>query len=144
MIPPDATREAVAQALAELRTATGALEATYWRIAPEGAHLEAFATSGASAGLLPGLRVPSDTSIVGLVAASGMPTCVGPDADYHPAADARTGLRTEAMAAAPVAQEGTPVGVVSAINPQGRARFDGRDLAHLQEAADRIAAALRG
>lgn len=128
--------------LGDLVATTGALEATFWRITPEGTHLEALATAGPAADALEGLKVPAASSIIGLVAASGMPTSVGPDADYHPAAAERTGIRTEAMAAAPVCVDGHPVGVLSAINPQRSPRFGPADLDHLRLAADRLAALL--
>lgn len=125
--------------LAELTQTIGALEATYWTISADGALLEATATAGPGADALEGLQVPAASSIVGLVAASGMPTSVGPDAEYHPAAAERTGIRTEAMAAAPVAVDGWPVGVVSAINPQRAPRFGSDDLDRLRACATRLA-----
>ena len=135
-------RPALRGLLGDLTAAIGALEATFWQIGPDGTQLVALATAGPSAEAMEGLQVPAAASIVGLVAASGLPTSVGPDADYHPAAAARTGIRTEAMAAAPVQVDGHPVGVVSAINPQRAPRFGPADLDRLRATADRIAGLL--
>jgi len=115
--------------------ACGGAEATYWDLTGDGAGLVVLANAGPDPSRLEGLRVPIDGSLVGMVLCTGMATAVGPDAPYHPAAKEVTGVRTEAMAAAPVRVHGQPVGVLTTINPRGRALFHAADLDALQRKA---------
>jgi len=106
--------------------------ATYWEATEDGCHLLAAVDLGPEAERLEGLRVPVAGSLVGMVLCTGLPTAVGPDAAYHPAAMEATGILTRAMAAAPVRVAGRTVGVLSTINPTEGDRFGPGDLERVQ------------
>jgi hypothetical protein len=74
-------------------------------------------------------RVPVAESVVGFVAAQGAAMIVGPGDWQYPTVMRATGTPVTAMAAVPVSLGGEVVGVVSVINPAGRARFGAEDLA---------------
>jgi len=118
----------VLRLLQEIVETCGAAEATYWAAADNGAQLRAAVNAGPAPAKLEGLLVPVDGSLVGMVFCTGLATAVGPDAPYHPAAMAATGVPTEAMAAAPVRVRGQTAGVLSTINPEGRTAFSPEDL----------------
>jgi hypothetical protein len=110
----------------------GSTAATYWQASEEDGHLLAAVNVGPGPEKLEGLRVPIDGSLVGMVLCTGLPTAVGADAPYHPAAMEATGIHTTAMAAAPVRVAGRAVGVLSTINPRAADRFGPADLERVQ------------
>ena len=126
MMPP------IHSLLLEVLETCGSSEATYWEDVEDGSNLVALVNAGPGPSRLEGLRVPIDGSLVGMVLCTGMAMAVGPDAAYHPAAREATGIKTEAMAAAPVRVNGRTTGVLSAINPLGRHLFSQVDLETLQ------------
>ena len=138
----EAHREVARRLLGEAVIACRSTEAAIWLLVKEGDHLVAFANVGQAAERLEGLLVPVAGSLVGLVLGSGQPTVLGPDAPYHPAAAAVTGLRTEAMAVSPVRCHGKVIGVVSTINPTDRTLFGPEDLEALQWTAFLMGCAL--
>jgi len=114
----DATRRRlVRRLLTEVVKDCASAEATYWSVVGDPPALLALVNAGPDPGKLEGLLVPLEGSLVGMVLSTGMAAAMGPEAPYHPAADAVTGTRTEAMAAAPVFVDGNAVGVLSTINP---------------------------
>lgn len=123
---------AIRRLLQEVVAACASAEATYWALAKGGRTLEARMNAGPAPEKLEGLEVPVEGSLVGLVLCTGLPTALGPEADYHPTADAATGVETVAMAAAPVRLRGQAVGVLSTINPAGRSLFTAGDLEAVQ------------
>ncbi|MGA2080366.1 MAG: GAF domain-containing protein [Holophaga sp.] len=106
--------------------------ATYWRATEEGGRLVAAVNVGPGPEKLEGLEVPVEGSLVGMVLCTGLPTAVGAEAPYHPAAMEVTGIHTTAMAAAPVRVAGRAVGVLSTINPLAADRFGPEDLERVQ------------
>jgi GAF domain-containing protein len=121
--------------LREVLAACGGSGATYWEALADGRDLVARVDAAADPARLEGLRVPIDGSLVGMVLCTGMAMALGPDAAYHPAAREATGILTEAMAVAPVRIHGHTAGVLSTINPRGRALFSQEDLESLQRYA---------
>jgi hypothetical protein len=121
--------------LGEVLDLCGGGGAAFWEVSADGADLVARLHAGPDSVNLEGLRVPIDGSLVGMVLCTGMAMAVGPDAAYHPAARELTGIATEAMAAAPVRVHGQTTGILSTINPRGRALFGQDQLAALQRQA---------
>ena len=109
--------------LAEAVHDLGCAEATVWVIAADGLRMEAAINHGPTAAVVESQSVPADESVVGMVAANGLATAIGP-ADWHnPSVDQATGTPTVAMVAAPITIRGLTVGVLSAINPNGGGVF---------------------
>jgi hypothetical protein len=143
-MPSDAEIPPLRSLLQELLAACGGSEATYWEERAEAGELVALVNAGPDPARLEGVRVPIDGSLVGMVLCSGMAMALGPDAAYHPAAQEATGVLTEAMAAAPVRVQGLTTGVLSTINPKGKALFGQGDLDQLQRQALRLGRLLEG
>lgn len=116
--------------LEQARRLCGASEATLWLPGAEG-HLRAHLNVGATPECVEGLEVPIQGALVGWVWVSSQSLCTGPDAPYCLEVDRVTGTETLAMIALPVLGETGTVGVLSAINPEGRHGFDAQDLERL-------------
>ena len=140
----EALLPALRSLLLEVLAGCGASEATYWEDGEDGKELVARVNAGPDPGLLEGLRVPIDGSLVGLVFCTGMAMAVGPDAAYHPAAREATGVETQAMAAAPVRVQGRTKGVLSTINALSQALFGQEELETLQRKALLLGRVLEG
>jgi hypothetical protein len=120
------------QLLADTVSDLDASEATIWTISQDGLHLDAALNHGPTAEIVEAQSVPVKDSVVGLVASTGFPMCIGPE-DYHnPSVDAATKTRTLAMAAAPFSCDQEPAGVISAINPAGGGLFSASHLETLK------------
>ena len=143
-MPSEALIPPIRSLLREVREACRGDEATYWDDAEDGLHLVALVNAGPGLDKLEGLRVPIEGSLVGMVLCSGMALAAGPEAAYHPAARELTGIKTEAMAAAPVRVDGRIAGVLTTINPQGRRLFSQEDLEALQRKALLLGRTLEG
>ena len=117
--------------LAEVCRSCRAEEATLWLISPDGGSMVGTLNQGATPHILENASVPVRESQTGLVAATGIGLCLGPEAKYNPTVDESTGLRTRAMVAAPFRFESEIAGVLTAINPIGRELFDATDLEEL-------------
>ena len=123
IIDRDAVREEVSarllrRLLAELVEDLRCAEATVWVISADGTRMDAAINHGPTAGVVESQSVPANESVVGMVAANGFATAIGP-ADWHnPSVDQATGTPTLAMVAAPILLRGQPIGVLSAINPR--------------------------
>lgn len=126
--PSPSQVEQLRRLLQETAEGCASAEATLWMLAADDGMLVAVANAGPKPEDLEGLQIPVEGSLVGMVLSTGMPMAAGPDAAYHPAADAATGVRTQAMAAAPVSVFCRAVGVLSTINPSGRDLFGAGDL----------------
>ena len=127
-----ARRLLVRRLLSELVRDCASMEATYWSLEEDPPALRALVNAGPNPAKLENLAVPLEGSLVGMVANTGMAAAMGPEAVYHPAADAATGTRTEAMAAAPVYLEGRVAGVLSTINPAMGGLFSPEDMERVQ------------
>jgi hypothetical protein len=143
-MPSEALIQPIRTLLQETVRACGGAEAAYWELAEDGTSLVAAVNAGPAPARLEGLRVPIDGSLVGMVLCTGMATALGPDGAYHPAAREATGIRTGAMAAAPVRVMGRAAGVLSIINPLGRELFSAEDLAQVQRRALLLGRLLEG
>lgn len=117
--------------LAEICKNCNAEEATLWLISPDGGSMVGTLNKGATPHILENASVPVAQSQTGLVAATGIGLCLGPDAKFNPTVDESTGLRTRAMVAAPFRFDSEIAGVLTAINPIGRDLFDASDLEEL-------------
>lgn len=122
----------VRRLLAEVVEDCASMEATYWHLEDDPPALRALVNTGPDPTRLEGLTVPMEGSLVGMVVSTAMAAAMGPEAAYHPAADAATGTSTEAMAAAPVSVEGRLVGVLSTINPAKGGLFSSEDVERVQ------------
>jgi hypothetical protein len=117
--------------LAEVCKNCRAEEATLWLISPDGTAMDGTLNHGATPHILENASVPVTQSQTGLVAATGIGLCLGPEAKFNPTVDQSTGLRTRAMVAAPFRHESEIAGVLTAINPIHRDLFDATDLEEL-------------
>ncbi|MGA2095218.1 MAG: GAF domain-containing protein [Candidatus Acidiferrum sp.] len=117
--------------LAEVCKNCRAEEATLWLISRDGNSMEGTLNQGATPHILENASVPVSQSQTGLVAATGIGLCLGPEAKFNPTVDQSTGLRTRAMVAAPFRHESEIAGVLTAINPIQREQFDATDLEEL-------------
>lgn len=135
-------RALITEALAGLRAATQAGEASFWCLSEDGGAMELAVNLGPQAALLETLSVPLADSVVGLVQATRMATAIGPGDAHHGSVDAATGVTTRAMVAVPVLGATGLLGVLSAINPEGRERFGGACLASAMAAASALAGRL--
>jgi len=135
-----AARRVIEEAAAD----TNASAATLWVVSQDGRHMEGALSCDPKAAILESATVPVNDSIVGMVAATGLGTAIGPDEKYNRSVDARTGVPTVAMVAVPVHVGEALCGVLSAVNPRtGHAPlFDGRDLQVLHAKASALGAIL--
>jgi hypothetical protein len=120
------------QLLADTVSDLDASEATIWTISADGLHLEAALNHGPTAEVVEAQSVPVSESVVGLVASTGFPMCIGPEDFHNPQVDLATKTRTLAMAAAPFSCAQEPAGVISAINPTGGGLFSASHLETLK------------
>ena len=128
-----ARRLLVRRLLAELARDCASTAATYWNLEENPPALRAIVNAGGpNPTKIEGLAVPLEGSLVGMVANTRMAAAMGPEAAYHPAAEAVTGTKTEAMAAAPVCLEGHVMGVLSTINPISGGIFSQEDVERVQ------------
>ena len=99
----------------EIVAECGAGEATFWLISADGMRMEGTLNCGKTPEVIENITVPADDSVVGMVAQSGVPITIGPDARYNPIVDLAAGTRTNAMIVAPVQVAMERCGVLSAI-----------------------------
>jgi GAF domain-containing protein len=129
-------QEAVVRLLRRLLADTvrdlDASEATIWVVSSDGMHLDAAVNHGPTADIVEAQSVPVQESVVGFVASSELPTCIGPEDRHNPQVDAATKTRTLAMAAAPFYCNRERIGVISAINPTRGGLFSAGDLETLK------------
>ncbi len=118
--------------LAEAVAGCHASECTLWVPSPDGTALDGALNHGQTPGILESASVPVDDSVVGLVLRTGAAACIGPGDPHNPSVDERTGLPTQAMAAAPVQISSRTVAVLSVINPTRGAIFSRADLEVLE------------
>jgi hypothetical protein len=110
-----------------------AAEGTLWLLSHDGAHLLGVFNNGATREVVEQSAVPLETSVIGLVASTGLASCIGPDEWHNPDIDRVTGTQTMAMAAAPIRCHDRVAGVLSAINCRGlTGLFSGNDLETLE------------
>jgi len=117
-------RRLLADAARDLRAA----ESTLWTYADDDT-LAAALNHGPNASVVEAQSVSVAESVVGFVAMQGASMVVGPDDWQNPTVMRATGTPVTAMIAVPVSLGGDVVGVLSVINPAGRARFGAEDLA---------------
>lgn len=130
--------------LAEAAACCACAEASLWAAGPEASLLRVLANHGPDAARLEGAEVPIDGSLVGWAFLSGQELAVGRDAAYDRRLDQQTGRETVAMAAVPVRTSEGVLGVLSAINPEGRETFGPEDLRRLGGIAARAAELMAG
>ena len=111
--------------LSETVDALRCAEATVWVISTDGLRLEAAINHGPTAAIVESQSVPADESVVGMVAANGLATAIGPEDWHNPSVDKATGTPTLAMVATPITLKGQTIGVLSAINPRDGGVFSG-------------------
>jgi GAF domain-containing protein len=138
--PPLAGR--LRRLLEETADALGAAEATLWTLSDDGAYVLATLNHGPTRAIVESQAVPTDESVVGVVATQGISLIVGPDDWQNPAVMQATGTRVTDMVAVPVRCAGEIVGTLSLINPAGDRRFGETDLATAEWRAFLIAAVL--
>ena len=129
--------------LAEAAAACDAAAATFWVISSDGLHMEGALSTDAQSHLLESATVPVADSVVGMIAATGLGTTIGPQDRHNPSVDRQTGVPTTTMAAVPVHVDGVLCGVVSAVNRRGGALFDRHDLRKLEAKAEQLGVILR-
>jgi len=91
------------------------------------------------------IDVPLEGSIAGWVIQNEEPVIVNDvqsDPRFFPGADARTGLATRTLIAAPVKVRGKVIGVLEVVNKRGGGSFDEADLQLAQAVADHAALAI--
>ncbi len=126
-------RGALSRLLTEAIAEISAAEGTIWVLSPSHDQLDAALNVGLARAVVETMSVPINASVIGMVASTGLSTCIGPDDWHNPDVDRATGIPTRAMAAAPLRYHDDMVGVVSVINPPGgQQRFSGSDLEILQ------------
>jgi hypothetical protein len=126
------TQKLLRRFMAETTLACKAGEATFWTISADGRHMEGAINSGRTPELIENASVPSNDSVVGLVATSGISACIGPEDYMNPSIAKITGLQVFAMVVAPVMIDAQICGVVSAVNPVDGGVFKPEDLETLQ------------
>src|SRR5947208_2983229 len=110
--------------LGEVVADCGAREATFWVISADGMNMEGALNWGRTPHVIESISVPANESIVGMVAQSGTPINIGPDARYNPTVDRAAGTRTHAMVVAPVQVAWERCGVLSAIRTPDEGLFE--------------------
>jgi hypothetical protein len=133
----------VRQVLAEAAAACNAAAATLWVVSPDGLHMEGAVSTDAQAHVLESATVPVADSVVGMIAATGLGTTIGPQDPHNPSVDRQTGVPTTTMAAVPVYVGGALCGVVSAVNRRDRALFNRLDLQVLESKAEQLGMLLK-
>ncbi|HUT37232.1 MAG TPA: GAF domain-containing protein [Planctomycetota bacterium] len=118
--------------LAEAVAACRATECTLWVPSADRTAIEGALNHGHTPDILESVAVPVGDSVVGLVFRTGAAACIGPGDPHNPSVDERTGLPTQAMAAAPVRIGSETVAVLSAINPTHAQVFSRADLEALE------------
>jgi GAF domain-containing protein len=117
--------------LAEVCADCRAEESTLWLVSGDGNAVMGVLNHGPTPDILEHASVPVSESLTGLVASSGIGMCLGPDDAFNRAVDEQTGTPTRGMVAAPIHFHGELAGVLTAINPIGRDRFQSKDLEQL-------------
>ena len=100
---------------------------------------------GLAEDVLAGERMPSDEGIAGRVMRTGQAAIVHDaqaDKDFFTNIDGRTGVHTRSLIAVPLVYQGQALGVVEAVNPNGRERFEDVDVHLLDVLANLVAAAV--
>jgi transcriptional regulator with GAF, ATPase, and Fis domain len=91
------------------------------------------------------VRVPVGKGIAGEVFQTGRSVRidnVSSDSHFYSGVDQRTGFTTRSVLAAPLVANEIRLGVIEAVNPQGRDAFSANDLALLEVLADSVAMAI--
>jgi hypothetical protein len=123
-------RRALGDALASCR----ASEATLWLLSTDGERLRGVVNQvwdGSSRPELEAAEVPVSVSAIGQAVTKGRARRLGPTAYQDPVVSWTSGVEVHGMLAAPVRLGEAVVGVLSAVNPQGRELFAAEDLVGL-------------
>ena len=121
-------RRLLAEVVADLEV----FDAALWVLSEDGLQLECALHAGETDAVIEQLSVPVADSVVGVVASTGVPSCIGPGDPHNRTIDAMTGIETRAMAATPVYVGEKRCGVLSVVNPRNKEVFSTADLERVQ------------